>query len=100
MKEVSLRKHKDSIDDDWDRVLSVWSRIKNAHFDPSIKLFEDIYEMRKVDRGIDYPLRRLLGSEKYKSRIRVYGGTSSSFGRHPFRWDGKHWLLIRVKGGE
>lgn len=86
-----------NLEQDWERVLDVWVRIKDAFPNPEMRLFESIYEMRKLDRGIDYPLRRLLDSEKYGQRIRVYGSISGGFGRSPFRWDNKVWLLIRVK---
>jgi hypothetical protein len=86
-----------SLEQDWERVLDVWIRVKDALPNPEMQLFESIYEMRKLDRGIDHPLRRLLDSDKYGSKIRTYGSTSNGFGKHPFKWDNKVWLLIRVK---
>ena len=86
-----------TLKDDFVRVLAVWKTVKTNHWNPSLVLFEEIYDMRKFDRGIDYPLRRLLDSEEYGNKIRVYGCPSSCFGKHPFQWDNKVWLLIRVK---
>jgi len=84
------------IENDWKRVCDVWFKIKNAHWNPSLVICEEIYDMRKVDRGIDYPLRRLLDSKEYGYKICTYGCPSFMFGRHPFRWDNKVWLLIRI----
>jgi hypothetical protein len=86
-----------NLERDWERVVDIWVRVIDALPNPRMQLFESIYEMRKLDRGIDYPLRRLLNSERYSSKIRTYGSTSGGFGRHPFRWDNKLWLLIRIK---
>lgn len=86
-----------SLKEDWERVVDVWVRVMDMSSNPDMLLFESIYEMRKLDRGIDFPLRRLLDSKEYGGRIRTYGSTSSGFGRHPFRWDNKIWLLIRLK---
>lgn len=87
-----------TLEEDWKRVLDVWNKVKAKHWNPRIMLFETIYEMRKMDRGIDYPLRRLLNSKEYRGRIRTYGCPSSAFGRHPFKWNNKVWLLVEIKG--
>ncbi len=91
---------KNSLSQDWERVVKAWNTYNINHWNPSLVLFIEIYDLRKIDRGIDYPLRRLLDSEKYRSRIRCYGCTSSGFGRYPFRWNGRKWLLIRIKFDE
>lgn len=82
---------------DWERVVRVWRTCKENHWNPSLVLFAEIYALRKIDRSIDYPLRRLLDSQEYGNRIRTYGCPPHMFGRHPFKWKGKHWLLIKVK---
>ena len=85
-----------TLEQDWERVFRVYEQVRKAHWNPQIVVSLEIYDLRKVDRGIDYPLRRLLNSE-YRKNIRTYGAPSSAFGRHPFiSSDGKHWLLIRV----
>lgn len=86
-----------TLEQDWERVVDVWVRVFDLLPNKDMQLFESIYDMRKLDRGIDYPLRRLLDSEKYSNRIRTYGSTTGGFGKNPFRWDNKVWLLIRVK---
>ena len=88
---------KHDLNKDWDRVVKAWQTYKENHWNPSLVLSITIYELRKLDRGIDYPLRRLLDSKEYGNRIRTYGAPTHHFGRYPFRWDKKHWLLIRVK---
>jgi len=95
-----LKNNSVKLKDDWQRVCSVWNKVKNNHWNPYLVIFEEIYDMRKIDRGIDYPLRRLLNSKEYGNKIRTYGCPSSMFGRHPFRWDNKVWLLIQVKVDE
>jgi hypothetical protein len=85
-----------TLEQDWDRVFKVYEQVRNAHWCPRLVISLEIYDLRKVDQGIDYPLRRLLDSD-YRKNIRTYGAPSSEFGRHPFiSSDGRHWLLIRV----
>lgn len=82
---------------DWERVVNVWNTYKDNHWNSTLIISISIYDLRKIDRGIDYPLRRLLDSEEYGNRIQVYGCPTSHFGRHPFKWNNRHWLLIRIK---
>ena len=83
--------------EDWQRLRHAFDEVKQHHWNPSLILSVEIYDLRKYDRGIDYPLRRLLASKEYGNKIRTFGAPSGQFGRHPFYWDEKVWLLIRVK---
>lgn len=90
-----------TIEEDWERVSRVWNKVRQSHWNPQLAVFLSIYNLRKIDRGIDYPLRRLLRSEKYRHRIRLYGGPTGSFGRYPFRdGEGRVWSLIKLKEEE
>ena len=86
-----------NLDEDWDRVADVWTQYVSSHPYPRMAIFAGITDLRKHDRGIDYPLRRLLNSEKYGKYIRTYGAPSGKYPRYPFRWDNKIWACIRVK---
>lgn len=89
---------KHDLDEDWKRVVEVWNKWRANHWSPRDSIFAGITDLRKLDRGIDYPLRRLLDSEKYGWYVRAYGGPSSAYSKiSPFRWDNKLWLLIRIK---
>jgi hypothetical protein len=93
-KETLLRK---SLEKDWSRLKRAFEQFREHHWNPSLIASVEIYDLRKYDRGIDYPLRRLLDSREYGMRIRVFGCPSSQFGRHPFRWNEKVWSMVRVK---
>lgn len=85
------------LEQDWTRVCKVWKEVKEKHWNPSLVIFETIYDMRKVDRKIDVPLRHLLDSRKYRSKIRLYGGPTGSCGNRPFRYKGRIYSLIKVR---
>ena len=88
---------RDTIQEDWERVVKVWCKWKEDSAYPDMALFALITDLRKYDKGIDYPLRRLKGHEKYSHLIRTYGAPSSKYPRYPFKWNGRIWALIRVK---
>lgn len=80
-----------------------WVRLKNA-FVEATKNDNPVFgaypqELRKADnRGIDFILRRLLASEKYSQRIRLYGGPSSTLAQNPFvDSKGFKFCVIRIK---
>lgn len=83
--------------DDYERVKRAWDAFKKSHWNPSLVLSVHITELRKLDRGIDYPLKRLMNSQEYARKIRAYGAPSHKTARSPFKWNGKHYTLIRVK---
>ncbi len=86
-----------NLDKDWRRVVAVWEKWKSLLPYPRMGLFAGIVDLRKHDRGIDFPLRRLLDSEKYGDCIRTYGAPSSKYPRYPFRWNNKVWDSVRIK---
>lgn len=86
-----------NLDEDWNRVVEIWRKWIGDHPLPDMALFAMITDLRKYDKGIDYPLRRLLASSEYGQGIRVYGAPPSKYPRYPFRWNKKIWALVRVK---
>lgn len=96
--EAKLRMRHD-LDEDWNRVVKVWRKWRASQWNPSLAVFAEITELRELDRGIDYPLRRLLDSEKYGWYVRGYGAPTSTYSKmNPFRHNnGRLYVLIRVK---
>jgi len=88
---------RDTIQEDWERVVNVWCKWREDSAYPDMALFALITDLRKYDKGIDYPLRRLLDQKKFSHLIRTYGAPPSKYPRYPFKWNGKIWALIRVK---
>ena len=85
-------------ENDWGLVSEAWKKVVSHHWNPTVKLFAEPKELRKYGgRKIDNALRRLLDSEKYSSRIRLYGGPSHLTPRNPFRWNNRNWSLIRIE---
>ena len=92
MKEVN------GLDEDWTRVLNAFLRVKSSHWNPPVKIFYAPKELRQADnRGIDFVIRRLLDSEKYSSRIRLYGSPAHMVPRNPFRYKGRVYSLLSIK---
>ena len=83
------------LENDWNRLLTAWQKFKERHGAPDLVMSASIYDLRAIDREVNYSLRRLLNSP-YKERIRLYGAPSRQFGKHPFRYDGKVWYSVRI----
>jgi hypothetical protein len=80
-----------------------WVRLKKAFIEATkndnIVFAAYPKELRQVDnRGIDFVIRRLLSSNQYRQKIRLYGAPTGHFGQNPFVDNkGIKWALIRVK---
>ena len=88
---------KHDLDADIRRVNDIWQKWQADQAYPDMALFAMITDLRKYDKGIDYPLRRILNSDKYRRCVRTYGAPPSKYPRYPFRWNDRIWALIRVR---
>lgn len=93
-----------TLEEDWERVKKAFIEAKkndNPIFAANHMFGYCRYpkELRKADnRGIDFALRRLLDSDEYQDRIRLYGAPTGHFGRNPFiDSKGYKWALVRIK---
>ena len=87
-----------NLEDDWIRVVNAFLKVKDSHWSPRVKIFFIPKELRQADnRGIDFAIRRLLDSEEYSSRIRLYGGPSGTIPRNPFKYKGRVYSLLSIK---
>ena len=93
-----------TLEEDWQNLINAWNKAKEKFPIPETVFTISIYDLRHFYDGkdvwIDRPLKRLLDSEKYGKRIRLYGAPSSMFGKHPFKYFGKVWYSIRIKKEE
>ena len=75
-----------TLEQDWDRLVTVCEEIKEASPYPTAKIFFSITELRKVDnKGIDFVIRRLYTNLEYKKGIRLYGAPPGKYPRYPLR---------------
>jgi len=91
------------IEDDWNRVVTAFLKLKEKSSYPQAFLFADIQDLRKTDnKGIDFAIRRLKTHPDYTMKIRLHGGPTGSYPRHPLRcYDPlfnmeRHYYLIQI----
>jgi hypothetical protein len=88
----------DPLKNDWERVKKAVLKVKNAHWDPRLKIFFEPKELRQADnRGIDAAIRRLKDSKEYSRKIGLHGAPSSQYPRNPFRYGNKVYALLSFK---
>ncbi len=69
---------------DWERLKTAFLKVRDQSKLPDMFIYAHISDLRKADnRGIDHVIRRLFLSKEYGNRIRLHGGPSSSYPRHP-----------------
>jgi hypothetical protein len=73
-----------TLEEDWKRVEKAFTRYKQNHWNPQLIYSINIYDLRKFDRGIDYPLRRLLESKEYGNNLRLFGAPTPSGSEEKF----------------
>ena len=93
-----------TIEDDWNRVETAFLKLKEKAPFPKAFLFAHICDLRKIDnKGIDFAIRRLKASDKYRAKIRLHGGPTGLYPRYPLRYYNsslgieQHYYLIQVK---
>lgn len=82
---------------DWELVKRVWNENKERSQNPRSVFYAHITELRRIDRKIEEPLRRLLDTGEYIGRIGVHGAPAPFVAKCPFKWNGKHYTFISVR---
>jgi len=76
-----------TLEQDWKRLTKAFLKAKaNCPAGPGMFIYAHICDLRKIDnKGIDFAIRRLMADQEYARRIRLHGGPTSSYPRHPLR---------------
>lgn len=75
-----------TLEQDWDRLVTAFQKVRNEKWSPRDYIFVTIGELRKANnKGIDYAIRRLYSDPEYRGRIKLYGAPPSAYPRYPLR---------------
>lgn len=72
-----------TIEQDWERLKKIFLKVKGQSAYPDMFIYAHIQDLRKVDRGVDFVIRRLMSDPEYSSRIGLHSGPRSP--RYPLR---------------
>ena len=68
---------------DWKRLKKIFLKVKEQSAYPDMFIYAHIQILRKLDRGVDYVIRRLMVDPEYSNRIRLHSGPGPP--RYPLR---------------